>query len=118
MKLPGLNLLLLCMAVLVSPSAQGALLSAESGRPPACDSGQSKAPLPLAEKSLDNFPILLAGAGKDQCLDRCNSDLQPCVDRCPGFDESNVVDPKFAARKCKNACDAVLSQCKSECPKD
>ena len=34
MKLPGLNLLLLCMAVLVSPSAQGALLSAESGRPP------------------------------------------------------------------------------------
>ena len=34
MKLPGLNLLLLGMAVLVSPYAQGALLSAESGRPP------------------------------------------------------------------------------------
>src|SRR5258708_39172795 len=72
----------------------------------------------LAEKCPDNAPIILAGAGRDQCGERCNSDRQSCVDRCPGFDESNVVDPKYAARKCKAACDAVLSECKSGCPND
>ena len=118
MKLPSLNMFFLCMIVLVSPFAEGALPWAESDRPSTCADEQSQAPLSLAEKGLDNFPILLAGVGRDQCWGGCNSDLQSCVDRCLGFDESNVVDPKYAARKCKNICDAVLSQCKSGCPKD
>ena len=118
MKLPNLNMFVLCMIVLASAFAEGALLSDESDRPSVCTDEQSLAPLLLAEKGLTDLPIFLAGAGGDQCRGSCNSDLQSCVDRCPGFDESNVVDPKYATRKCKNACDAVLSQCKNGCPKE
>ena len=99
MKLLILNTLFLCMIVLVSPFVEGASLLAESVRSTACPTEQSQVPLSLAEDSLDNLPIILAGAGRDQCLGRCNTDLQSCMDRCPGFDESNVVDPKYAARK-------------------
>ena len=118
MKLLILNMLFLCLIVLVSPFVAGASLLAESDRPTTCPTEQSQVPLSLTEETSGNLPIILAGVGRDQCWGRCNSDLQSCVDRCPGFDESNVVDPKYAARKCKNACDAVLSQCKSGCPND
>ena len=116
MKLLILNMLFLCMIVLVSPFVEGASLLAQSDRPATCATEQSQVLLSLAEETLDNLPIILADVGRDQCWGRC--DLQSCVDRCPGFDESNVVDPKYAARKCKNACDTVLSQCKSGCPDD
>ena len=118
MKLFNLNTLFLCMIVLVSPFTEGASLLAKSDRPTTCTTGQSQVALSLAEEPPDNLQIILAGAGRDQCWGRCNSDLQSCVDRCPGMDESNVVDPKYAARKCKKACDTVLSQCKSGCPDD
>ena len=118
MKLLILNMLFLCMIVLVSPFVEGASLLAQSDRPATCATEQSQVLLSLAEETLDNLPIILADVGRDQCWGRCDSDLQSCVDRCPGFDESNVVDPKYAARKCKNACDTVLSQCKSGCPDD
>ena len=118
MKLLISNTLFLCMIVLVSPFVEGASLLAESDRPTTCATEQSPVPLSLAEESSDNLQIILAGVGRDQCWGRCNGDLQSCVASCPGFDESNVVDPKYAARKCKNACDAVLSQCKSQCPDD
>ena len=118
MKLPILNTLFLCMIVLVSPFVEGASLWAESDRPTTCATEQSQVPLSLAEKTLDNLQIILAGVGRDQCWGGCDIDFQSCVDRCPGMDESNVVDPKYAYRKCKNACDTVLSQCKSGCPDD
>ena len=118
MKLLISNTLFLCMIVLVSPFVEGASLLAESDGLTTCATEQSQVPLSRAEETLDHLRIILAGVGRDQCWGRCNSDLQSCVDRCPGFDESNVVDPKYAARKCKNACDAVLSQCKSGCPDD
>ena len=118
MKLPILNALFLCMIVLISPFAEGASLWAESDRSTACPAGQSQLPFWLAEETPDNLPIILAGVGRDQCWGGCNKDRQSCVDRCPGFDESNVVDPNYAARKCKKACDTVLSQCKSGCPDD
>jgi hypothetical protein len=103
-----MNKLFLCMIVLGSALAQGASLSAESGQPTMCATRQSQM----------NLPILLAGAGRDQCGAKCNNDLQSCVDRCPGIDEGNVVDPKYAARKCKAACESVSSQCMSGCPND
>ncbi len=118
MKLLCVNLLFLCMIALSSPFVHGASPLAESDRSTMCAAGQPHTPPPLAEESLDNRPIILAGAERDQCWCRCNSDLQSCVSRCPGFDENNVVDPKYAYRKCKTACDAVLSQCKSGCPAD
>jgi hypothetical protein len=114
----ALNMLFSCLIVLVSPCVAGAPLWAGSDRPATCVTGQSQMPLSLAEKTLDGLPIILSGMGRDQCLGRCDSDLKSCADRCPGFDESNVVDPKYATRKCKNACDTVLSQCKSGCPDD
>jgi hypothetical protein len=113
-----LNMLFFCLIVLVSPFAEGVPLLAESDRPATCATEQSPVPLSLAEESSDNLPIILTGVGRDQCWGRCDSDLRFCVNRCPGFDESNVVDPKYAARKCKNACDTVLSKCKSGCPDD
>jgi hypothetical protein len=103
----------LLMIVLVRP-----VLSAEHDRPTNCVTGQSPNGLSLAEGSSIDLPIVLAGAAADGCLAKCSSELQSCVDRCPGFDESNVVDPKYATRKCKAACNAALSDCKSECPKD
>ena len=118
MKLLSLNMFFLCMIVLVFPFVEEDLLWANSDRPATRADEQSQASLSLAEKSLNDFPILLAGVRGDQCRGGCNSDLQSCVERCPGFDESNVVDPKYATRKCKNVCDAALSQCKSGCPKD
>src|SRR5258705_10014478 len=117
-KLLILNMLFFCLIVLVSPLAEGVPLLAESDRPTTCATEQSPVPLSLARESSDNLQIILAGVGRDQCWGRCNSDLQSCVDRCPGMDESNVVDPKYAARRCKKACDTVLSQCKSGCPDD
>jgi hypothetical protein len=118
MKLLILNTLFLCIVALVAPFAVGASLLGESDRPTTCANEQSQVALSLAEETPDNLQIILAGVGRDQCLGRCNSDLQSCVDRCPGMDESNVVDPKYAARKCNKACDTVLSQCKSGCPDD
>ena len=118
MRLRSMKRLFLCLTVLVSPLVEGASLFAESGQLTMCAIERSKMQSSLAEESLDNLPIILAGAGRDQCWGRCNSDLQSCVDRCPGMDESNVVDPKYAARKCKAACETVLSQCKSGCPDD
>ena len=118
MKLRSVDRLFLCLIVLVSAPVEGASLLAEPGQPTICAIEQSQMQSSLGKESLDNLPIILAGVGRDQCWDRCRSDLQSCVDRCPGFDESNVVDPKYAARKCKAACDTVLSQCKSGCPDD
>ena len=118
MKLRKLNGFFLCLIVLVSPLVEGASLLVESGQPTICATEQSQMQSSLTEESLDNLPIILAGLGRDQCWDRCSSDRQSCVDRCPGFDESNVVDPKYAARKCKASCDTVLSQCKNGCPDD
>ncbi len=118
MKLLILNTLFLFMIVLVCPFAEGASLLAETDRPTTCATGQSQVALSLAEETSHNLQIILAGVGRDQCWGRCNSDLQSCIDRCPGMDEGNVVDPKYAARKCKKACDTVLSQCKSGCPDD
>ena len=76
------------------------------------------AQLDLVNEAPGALPTVVAGVERDQCEAKCNKELQSCVDRCPGFDESNVVDPKYAARKCKTACDAVFSQCKGWCPKD
>lgn len=118
MKLLILNTLFLSLSVLVSPFVEGASLLAESDRATACATGQSQVPLSLPEETLDNLPIILAGVGRDQCWGRCNSDVQSCIERCPGIDESNVVDPKYAARACKKACDTVLSKCISGCPND
>jgi hypothetical protein len=112
------NMLFLCMIGSISPFVEGAPLLAESDRPTTCATGQSQVPMSLAEASLDNLHIILAGVGRDQCWGKCNGDRQSCVDSCPGWDENNVVDPKYAARKCKNACDTVLSECKSRCPND
>ena len=118
MKLPTLNILFLCPIVLVSPFVEGASPWAESGRPTMCATEQSQMQSLFAEERLGNLQIILADAGRDQCWGRCSSDHQSCVDRCPGIDESNVVDPKYAARKCKATCDTDLSQCKRGCPND
>jgi hypothetical protein len=118
MKLLILNTLFLWIIVLVSPFVEGAPLLAESDRPTTCANEQSLVALSLAEESSDNLRIILASAGRDQCWGRCNRDVQSCVDRCPGMDENNVVDPKYANRKCKAACDTILTECKSGCPND
>ena len=86
------------LIILVSPWVGGASLLADEGR--------------------GNSPIVVVELTRDQCIDRCASDRQVCAGRCPGYDENNVVDPSYAARKCKAACDKVLAQCKSICPKD
>jgi hypothetical protein len=116
MKLLIFNMLILCMIVSISPFAEGAPLSAESCRPATCATGQSQVPLSLAEANLDDLHIILAGVERDQCWGKCDGDRRSCVDSCPGWEEDNVVDPKYAARKCRNVCDTVLSQCKSKCP--
>lgn len=117
MKSLNLNtLFFLCTIVFVSPFAAAAPLSDETDRPTTGTTDLSQAPQRPAEEGLVNMQIILAGVGRDQCWAGCNSDLQSCADRCPGVDESNVVDPKYAARKCKKACDTVLSQCRSGCP--
>ena len=118
MNFPILTTLFLCMTAFVSPFAWSAPFLADADRSEACPAEQSQMQSSRAEDILHGFPIILAGVGRDQCWARCDGDLQSCVNNCPGFDESNVVDPKYAARKCKNACDAVLSQCKSACPAD
>jgi len=118
MKLLVLKMLLLSMFVLASPFVDGAPPLAESDRSTACATGQSQVRMPHTDESLDNLQIILAGVGREQCWGNCNSDLRSCVGGCPGFDENNVVDPKYAHRKCKAACDTALSQCKSSCPAD
>jgi hypothetical protein len=115
MKLLILNALL--MIVLIGPVANGALLS-EYGRPSTCVTDKFPNRLSLVAECSNDFQIILAAVRADECSGKCSNDLQTCVDRCPGFDESNVVDPKYAKRKCKAACDAALSECKSGCPKN
>ena len=111
-----LNTFFLCMIVSISPFVEGASLFAESDPPTTCTTEQSQVPLSLAEVTLDNLPIILAGAGRDQCRGRCDSDRQSCVDSCPRWDVRNAADPKYVSRNCKIACDTDLSQCNSRCP--
>jgi len=116
MKLPDWNMLLFCLIALFPPWVAGASAAAEPG--PSLCAAQPQMRSSLPGEGPENFPAILAAASRDQCFGGCNSGRQACVDRCPGLDESNVVDPKYASRKCKAACDEVLSQCKIACPND
>ena len=116
MKFSHVNGLCLCLAVLVSSLAEGASPQADTSQPATSATGQKQSP--PVEESLDGFPILLAGEKRDQCSTGCESQRKSCADRCPGYDEDKVVDPNYASRKCKAACDEALSQCKGACPND
>lgn len=111
MKLLILIALVLC--TLSPPFAQAAQFPAD--RHAAFAANLSNAP---SEEERTDSQLILAGAAREQCQDKCNARLKSCVASCPGFDENNVVDPKYAARKCKAACDADLTQCKTGCPGD
>ncbi len=109
MKFSHVNGLFLCLAVLVSSLAEGASPQADTSQPATSATGQKQSP-PAEERP--------AGEKRDQCSTGCDTQRKSCADRCPGYDEDKVVDPYYAARKCKAACDATLSQCKSACPND
>jgi hypothetical protein len=103
------------LILLLSPWVGGASLHAESC-PPAAAVSQAKCV--IADEGSAPQPIIVAEVPRDLCLDQCATGRQVCADRCPGFDENNVVDPSYAARRCKTACDKDLAQCRSRCPKE
>jgi hypothetical protein len=118
MKSRKWNRFLPYLIILVFPWVAGTPLLADSCPPGMPAAGQSQAQCPRPGEGAAARPIIVAEVPRELCLDKCAGNLQVCVDRCPGFDENNVVDPSYAARRCKTACDKDLSQCRSRCPKE